>query len=100
MRIIIATFASLMVLTAVSVQAAPLAPAKASVGDPGIAPPIERVRDGCGHGWHRHHWRDQWGYWHWGDCIPDGDPPGGWGMGWYYPYPDWRDARPWGWRNP
>jgi len=100
MRIIIATFASLMVLTAVSARAAPLTPAKAGVGDFGVAPPIERVRDGCGHGWHRHHWRDQWRYWHWSDCIPDCDPPGGWGMGWYYSYPDWRDARPWGWRNP
>jgi hypothetical protein len=71
MRFIIATCAGLMVLSAVSVQAAPLAMAKAGVGDPGIAPPVELVRNGCGHGWHRHHWRGQWGYWHWGRCVPN-----------------------------
>ena len=26
----------------------------------GVAPPVELVRDGCGRGWHRTHWRDQW----------------------------------------
>src|SRR6516225_10046256 len=36
------------------------------------APPIELVRDDCGHGWHRTGWRDYWGYWHWGDCVPNG----------------------------
>jgi len=46
------------------------------------------VRDGCGRGWHRHHWRDQWGYWHGGDCVPDeGRPYGGWGAGPYNPPP-------------
>jgi hypothetical protein len=29
-------------------------------------------RDGCGRGGHRTRWRDQWGYWHWSDCMPDG----------------------------
>jgi len=100
MRVILSTLAGLVGLSAVSVQAAPLLPAKAPAAERGIDPAIELVRDGCGHGWHRHHWRDQWGYWHWGDCVPDGDPYRGWGAGWYYPYPDWRGARPWGWGNP
>ena len=26
----------------------------------GASPLIELVRDGCGRGWHRDHWRDQW----------------------------------------
>ena len=21
--------------------------------------------------WHREHWRDRWGYWHWGECVPN-----------------------------
>jgi hypothetical protein len=21
--------------------------------------------------WHRGHWRDRWGYWHWGECVPN-----------------------------
>ena len=52
----------------------------------GAAPPLELVRDGCGRGWHRTRWRDQWGIWHWGDCVPDeGRPYGGYGAGPYYP---------------
>jgi hypothetical protein len=37
--------------------------------DLNAAPPVELVREGCGPGWHRHHWRDRWGYWHWGHCV-------------------------------
>ena len=51
-----------------------------------MAPPIELVAEGCGWGWHRHHWQDRWGNWHWGRCVPDeGRPYGGWGVGWYDP---------------
>ena len=70
----------------------------------GVAPPVELVRDGCGRGWHRTHWRDQWGNWQWGDCVPNEGGYGsgygydGRGAGWYYPQPDWRAVLPrWGW---
>ena len=84
---------------AASVQAAPLA-LKPTPIELRPAPPVELVRDGCGRGWHRTHWRDQWGNWQWGDCVPYGAGYGyeGRGAGWYYPYPDWRGVLPrWGW---
>jgi hypothetical protein len=71
MRTIVATIAGLLALITISAQAAPLAPAKPAVTELG-SPPIELVRQGCGWGWHRHHWRDRWGYWHWGRCVPKG----------------------------
>jgi hypothetical protein len=36
----------------------------------GTALSLELVRDGCGRGWHRTRWRDQWGYWQ-----PEGNNP-------------------------
>jgi hypothetical protein len=71
MRTIVVTLAGLVALTAVSVHAAPLRPAKSPAAQLTTAPPIELVRDGCGHGWYRHHWRDHWGGWHWGQCVPN-----------------------------
>jgi len=71
MRTMIATLAGLTVLVAVSVQAAPLPPAKATPAKLSTVPPIELVRQGCGWGWHRGGWRDRWGYWHWGRCYPN-----------------------------
>jgi hypothetical protein len=72
MRTMIAILAGLAALTTVSVQAAPLAPAKANPAEVGAAPPVELVRQGCGWGWHRGGgWRDHWGYSHWGRCIPN-----------------------------
>ena len=53
MRTMIAALAGLVALTTVSVQAAPLAPAKANPAEVGAAPPVELVRQGCGWGWHR-----------------------------------------------
>jgi hypothetical protein len=50
---------------AASAQAAPLSPRPAAI-EVGAVPPFELVRDGCGRGWHRTHWRDQWGNWHTG----------------------------------
>jgi hypothetical protein len=70
MRTIIATLAGFMALAAVSGHAAPLPPAKASPAQLAEAP-FELVRQGCGYGWHRARWRDQWGYWHWGRCYPN-----------------------------
>ena len=62
MRAVILAFVSAAALAAVSVQAAPLPP-KPSAIELGAAPSLELVRDGCGRGWHRTRWRDQWGYW-------------------------------------
>ena len=86
---------------AASAHAAPL-PLKPTAIELGAAPPVVLVRDGCGRGWHRTRWRDQWGNWQWGDCVPEGDRPyDGRGAGWYYSYPDWRGALPrWGWGYP
>jgi hypothetical protein len=98
MRAVILALVSGVALAATSVQAAP-APTKALPSELAVAPSVELVRDGCGHGWHRHYWRDQWGFWHGGDCVPDeGRPYGGYGAGTYYPPPYWGSpSRPWGW---
>jgi hypothetical protein len=71
MRTMVATLAGLLTLAAVSSQAAPFPPAKAAPVELGTAPSIELVRQGCGWGGHRVHWRDRWGYWHWGHCVPN-----------------------------
>lgn len=71
MRITIATLAGLVALATVSVQAAPFVPKKALPPELSAGPPIEQVAQGCGSGWHRHHWRDYWGRWHWGRCVPN-----------------------------
>ena len=55
---------------AASTQAAPVWRNTAEI-ELGAAPFIELVRDGCGRGWHRTRWRDQWGIWRWGDCVPN-----------------------------
>jgi hypothetical protein len=97
MRALIFAFAGALAV-ATSAQAAPFAPKPASI-ELGTTPPIELVRDGCGRGYHRTQWRDQWGNWQWGDCVPyEGRAYNGWGAGWYYSYPDWRAAPfRWGW---
>jgi len=101
MRAVILAVVCGLALAATPLQAAPV-PTKATPVQLGAAPPAELVRDGCGRGWHRHHWRDQWGYWRWGDCAPDeGRPYGGYGAGPYNPPPVWRGApQPWGWGYP
>jgi hypothetical protein len=65
----------------------------------GAAPSIELVAQGCGHGWHRPRWRDHWGYWHWGHCVPNGGPHDAGDAGWNHPYSDWRGPSG-GWGNP
>jgi len=101
MRAVILAVVCGLALAATSLQAAPV-PTKTLLGELGIAPSVELVRDGCGRGGHRTRWRDQWGYWHWGDCVPDGGGPyGGSGAGTYYSPPVWRSAPPpWGWGYP
>jgi hypothetical protein len=87
-----------LALVTTSLQAAPV-PTKETLAELGATPKLELVRDGCGRGWHRTGWRDQWGYWHGGNCVPDeGRPYGGWGAGPYYPPSSWGGPpRPWGW---
>ena len=89
---------------AASVQAAPLAPNPALI-ELGTSLPLELVRDDCGRGWHRTRWRDQWGYWQSGDCVPNEGAYGpgygygydGRGAGLYVPFPDLRGVLPrWG----
>jgi hypothetical protein len=67
MRGLILAFVFDLALSA-SAQAAPLAPSPAP-SELGAAPPIELVDHACGWGWHRIHWQDHWGYWHW-HCVP------------------------------
>src|SRR5262245_19406377 len=71
MRVIIATLAGWVALSAVSVQAAPLPLAKATLAPQlGADSPIVPATQGCGYGYRRVRWQDQWGYWHWGRCVP------------------------------
>ncbi len=98
MRELILALAAGLTLAA-SAQATPLAPNSASI-ELGAGPPVELVRDGCGPGWHRTRWRDQWGNWQGGDCVPNEGGYGydGRGARGYNPYPDWRGVLPrWGW---
>lgn len=98
MRALILALVGGIALTA-STQGAPLAPNPELALD--TAPPVELAGQACGWGWHRARWRDQWGYSHWGDCVPDGGAYRGWDAGSYYPYPEWRVVPPrWGWGNP
>lgn len=92
MRALILAFVLGLALVA-SAQAAPLSPKPTAI-EFGAAPPIELVRDGCGRGWHRTHWRDQWGNWNWGHCIPNGGPPDAWTEGWSHPHADGRTPPP------
>jgi len=92
MRVIVATFAVLVGLYTVSIEAASLLPAKTNPETLRAAPPIELVADGCGYGYRRTRWQDQWGYWHSGRCVPKT-----WGKGTFLPpaeppAPDWSDG--------
>ena len=86
MRALILALVGGIALTA-STQGAPLASKQALTL--GTAPPVELAGKACGWGWHRARWRDQWGYLHWGDCVPDGGAYRGSDVGSYYPYPGW-----------
>ena len=68
MRIIIASCAALVALSAISAQAAPLPPSK-RVPTELVNSPIVPAANGCGYGYRRTQWQDQWGRWHWGHCI-------------------------------
>jgi hypothetical protein len=98
MRAAIVAFLSGLALAAGAVQAAPNPPVKAPAAELGAAAPIELVDHGCGWGWHRMHWQDHWGYWHW-HCVPNGHVHHWSGGKFEHPYSDWR-APSGGWGNP
>jgi hypothetical protein len=98
MRVLILALVGGMALTA-STQGAPLA-SKPTL-ELGTASPVELAAQARGWASHRARGRDQWGYWHWGDCVPDGGAYRGWDAGSYHPYPGWPLVPPrWGWGNP
>jgi hypothetical protein len=70
LRAIIGTVVGVLAFAAVSAHAGPVA-TKVMKVESQPAPSIELVRQGCGWGWHRVRWWDQWGYWHWGRCVPN-----------------------------
>jgi hypothetical protein len=80
MRNMIAALAGLITLSAVSAEAAPQLSAKAGFETFSARPQIELAADGCGSGYWRTRWQDQWGYWHWGRCVPKW-----WGKGAFLP---------------
>jgi hypothetical protein len=67
MWLVAAAFAG---LAALSLPAAPI-PKKAAPMSLGLAPVVEFVDQGCSLGWHRGHWQDPSGGWHWGACFPE-----------------------------
>jgi hypothetical protein len=97
MRAAIVAFLSGLALAAAAVQAAPQPPGEAPAAELGAAPPIELVA-GCGWGWHRVHWQDHWGDWHW-HCVPNGHVHHWHGGQFEHPYSDWRGPSG-GWGNP
>jgi predicted membrane channel-forming protein YqfA (hemolysin III family) len=70
MRLMLATMLGLSILLTLPAAAAPLA-AKAAGIESAAASAVVPVAGGCGYGWHRRHWQDRWGYWHWGRCVPN-----------------------------
>jgi hypothetical protein len=62
MRAVILAFVIGIALAAGLSQAAP-SPSKPRLIEFGISSPVKLVAQDCGHGWHRHHWRDHWGHW-------------------------------------
>ena len=61
--------AACVCLTALWLQAGPT-PKTVVPASLGWAPVVELVAQGCSLGWHRGHWQDPSGAWHWGHCFP------------------------------
>jgi hypothetical protein len=95
MRVLILAIGVGLALAA-SAQAAPLALNRASI-EPGAATQVQLVDHACGWGWHRVHWQDHWGYWHW-HCVPYSHAHHG-RTNLEHPYADWRGPTG-GWGNP
>ena len=66
MRLVAAAFLS---LAALALQTAPV-PKNAMPASLGLAPVVELMAQGCSLGWHRGHWQDESGAWHWSHCFP------------------------------
>jgi hypothetical protein len=96
MRGVILAFLCGVALAAVSAHATPLAPTPATI-KLGTEPSIELVDRGCGWGWHRVHWQDHQGYWHW-HCVPYGHVHHG-RTKLEHPYDAWQGPSG-GWGNP
>jgi hypothetical protein len=71
-RIIVAAFTNLIALAAVSAQAAPFLPAKTFACEPGGCPPVEKVAQERGSGWHPVPYGERWGHCPSGRCFPTG----------------------------
>jgi len=56
-------------MTVLSLHPAPM-PKNAVPASLGLAPVVELVTQGCSLGWHRGHWQDESGAWHWSHCFP------------------------------
>ena len=70
MRVFVLTLAGLMSLAAIAGEAAPIPLPDLTLVEPGVSRPLELIAQGCGYGFRRTRWQDQWGYWHWGRCVP------------------------------
>ena len=73
-RIIVATFTGLAALAAVSAQAAPFPPAKTFADEVGACPPIEKLAQERGSGWHSVPCDERWGHCHSDNCFPVDNP--------------------------
>ena len=62
------TSAIVVALSTFSAQATPLPPSTAVLTELAVLP-IVPAANGCGYGYRRTVWYDQWGRWHWGQCI-------------------------------
>jgi hypothetical protein len=96
MRAIILALAGGLALAA-SAQAAGLAPPLTPT-ELRAASPLELATEGCGWGWHRAHWQDHWGYWHW-HCVSYGHAYHHGRTRLEHPYAGWREPTG-GWGNP
>jgi hypothetical protein len=67
MRLIAAT--SVCLVAALSLHPTPM-PKHAVPVSLGLAPVVELAAQGCSLGWHRGHWQDDSGAWHWSHCFP------------------------------
>ncbi len=69
MRIVLAGLAGIVVFALVSAQAAPVPDKAVAAPAPG-AHAQQLAAQGCGPSRHRAGWRDAYGRWHWGRCVP------------------------------
>jgi len=72
MRALIIAFVGGLAFAA-SAHAPPLS-AKPAAIKLGATLPVEPIAGGCEWDWHRRHWQDRWGNWHWGHCASDDGP--------------------------